>query len=52
MDSQRKPIVIVCSPTFRTPNPFYIPEISGLHYCKVLSPTRALEWIYTESLKP
>merc|ERR1712238_532038 len=26
-------------------------EIDGNHYCKLLSPARAMEWIYVESLR-
>ena len=25
--------------------------LRGLHYCKLLSPLRALEWLYVDSLK-
>ena len=29
--------------------PWYTPV--GMHYCKLLSPARAMEWIYTEGLR-
>ena len=51
-DSQGKPIVIVRSPTLRTPNNYPVSAVAGFHYCKLLSPARALEWIYIDSLKP
>jgi len=35
----------------RTPTDYPIEAASGFHYCKVLSPFRALEWIYVDSQK-
>ncbi len=29
---------------------FAIPDFSGMHYCDLLSPYRALEWIYVTSV--
>lgn len=29
-----------------------VPLIGGVHHCKLLSPARAMEWIYTEGLRP
>jgi len=34
----------------RTPINYPISEAAGFHYCKLLSPFRALEWIYVDSL--
>jgi hypothetical protein len=51
-DSQGKSIVIVRSPTLRTPKNYYVRAVAGFHYCKLLSPARALEWIYIDSVKP
>jgi hypothetical protein len=31
---------------------FPIKLTAGFHFCKVLSPARALEWLYVDSLKP
>ncbi|GIL62576.1 hypothetical protein Vafri_16759 [Volvox africanus] len=42
---------VVRSPTMRTPIPYFIKAAEGFHYCKVLSPARALEWIMVDSLR-
>ena len=34
----------------RTPTDYAISAAAGFHYCKLLSPFRALEWIYIDSL--
>lgn len=34
----------------KTPVDFAISTVAGSHYCKLLSPARALEWIYVDSL--
>jgi len=30
---------------------FKVQKFAGAHYCKLLSPLRALEWIYIDGLK-
>lgn len=39
------------SATLNTPVDFWLKSAAAFHYCKVLSPARALEWIYFDSLK-
>jgi hypothetical protein len=34
----------------RTPTDYTIQAAAGFHYCKVLSPFKALEMMYTDSL--
>jgi hypothetical protein len=40
------------SPCMKTPTTYFIQYAAAFHYCKVLSPARAMEWIYVDSLKP
>ena len=44
-------VVEIRSPMLRTPLDFYIKVIAGFHYCKLLSPARAMEWIYVDGLR-
>jgi len=37
--------------TFPFPRPKDIPDPGCFHYCKLLSPARAMEWIYTDGLR-
>lgn len=34
----------------RTPDDYFIGSASGFHYCKILSPFKVLEMMYTDSL--
>lgn len=43
--------MIVESPMMRTPTDYFIKSAAGFHYCKILSPFRVMEWIYTDSLR-
>ena len=51
-DANGVKFVEVRSATMRTPDDYPVKLASGFHYCKLLSPARALEWIYTDGLKP
>lgn len=42
--------MIVSSPMMRTPTNYLIRSARGFHYCKVLSPFKALEWMYLDGL--
>ena len=48
-DNKEKTETLVQSPTMRTPTDYFIKASAGFHYCKLLSPFRALEWIYHDS---
>lgn len=45
-----KTLMTVQAPMMRTPTTYPIKSAAGFHYCKVLSPFRVLEHIYTDSL--
>jgi hypothetical protein len=42
--------MIVKSPMMRTPLKYFVPAAAGFHYCKVLSPFKAMEWMMTDAL--
>lgn len=46
-----KSVMNVYSPCSHTPVDYPIKAAAGFHYCKLLSPARALEWIYLDSLR-
>jgi len=39
------------SVNMRTPIDYWEIQVQGEHYCKLLSPYRALEWIYVDAIK-
>lgn len=44
-------ILEVRAPMMRTPTDYFIEASAGFHYCKLLSPARATEWIYVDGLR-
>ena len=48
-DNADKTQTTIQSPMMRTPTDYSISAAAGFHYCKLLSPFRALEWIYLDS---
>ena len=50
-DASDRAIVLVQSPMMRTPTDYFLPVAAGFHYCKLLSPGRAIEWIYVDGLR-
>lgn len=52
-NSQGEPEVQIVSTGFVTAlkPPLNVQNIKGFHYCKVLSPARVVEWVYTDSLR-
>lgn len=44
-------IMEVQSVMLRTPTDYSIKSAAGMHYCKLLSPARAMEWIYVDGLR-
>ena len=48
-DNADKTQTVLQSPMMRTPTDYSISAAAGFHYCKLLSPFRALEWIYLDS---
>jgi len=50
-DNDAKTETVLQSPMMRTPTDYWIGAAAGFHYCKLLSPFRALEWIYVDSQK-
>jgi len=49
-DNKDKTETLLQSPMMRTPIDYWAKEAAGFHYCKLLSPFRAVEWIYIDGL--
>lgn len=47
------PVLTVTSASYLTDVDYWLPVemFKGMHYCKVLSPARVVEWAYTDSLR-
>lgn len=50
-DNDDKTETTLRSETMRLPLNYWEIQVQGNHYCKLLSPYRALEWIYIDALK-
>ncbi|XP_072028831.1 uncharacterized protein [Amphiura filiformis] len=44
--------IVLTSTSLYTSPKFPVPKIAGVYYCKQLSPYRAMEWVYVDSLRP
>lgn len=42
--------MVVSSPMMRTPTKYFVKAAAGFHYCKVLSPFKAMEWMMLDGL--
>ena len=49
VDNADKTETTVQAPMMRTPVDYFLKPAAGFHFCKLLSPFRALEWIYIDS---
>ena len=49
--SSGQDVIEVRSVMMRTPKDYSIKAAAGMHYCKLLSPARAMEWMYVDSLR-
>lgn len=50
-DSTGEYYINIQSPMMRTPTDYLVSAAAGFHYCKLLSPARAMEWLYVDGLK-
>ena len=44
-------VLEVQSIMMKTPTDYHIKAAAGMHYCKLLSPARAMEWMYVDGLR-
>jgi len=44
-------VLEVTSPFMATPTDYKISAAAGFHYCKLMSPAKAIEWIYSDGLR-
>lgn len=51
VNASGKTVRLVRSAVMKTSLDYPIAKAQGMHYCKLLSPARALEWIYIDSLR-
>ena len=49
-DNDDKTVTTVVAPYMSTPADYWEAQVRGFHYCKLLNPSRVLEWIYIDSL--
>ena len=49
-DNADKTETTVVAPYMSTPADYWEPQVRGFHYCKLLNPSRVIEWIYIDSL--
>ena len=49
-ENSSKTQMVVSAPMMRTPTDYIVGSAAGFHYCKVLSPFKALEWMYDDAL--
>lgn len=50
-DNSDKTTLTLKSAMMRTPTDYLISAAAGFHYCKLLSPFRAMEWMQVDGLK-
>lgn len=50
-DASGRQTRVVRSPTMRTSLEFPVGIAAGMHYCKLLSPARVMEWVYVDELQ-